>query len=741
MLAHTSKSMLLSAAPTIFRNHSNNSGDNMYADYAWSPLNRSIVGISACLSIVGSLIIIASYFSWKDIRTTSRTILLFLSISDLLIAIGVMSGTLERYSSKEDNGGPYCIAQSFYTNTASITSFCWSTTLAIYLYLVISKNRLSLAKKLLPWQHVINWSIGPAINLVALRQNMLGTSADELTGGWCWIYYSGNPDDFSKEILWHLLDAKLIEVFVYVTILCLYISIKLKLHKELQMGSNDVMNADVLKAARSADRKLIFIPILLILGRMWGTLRFFLFWAHELPKETASGELPAIHKLLLTLNGIGDSSQGFLNCILFCFMNPKVSDHLRHFIIVKVCRCCSNDNNNNREQTNHVWRRAKIGDEDNVNSDSFFTADDPSTSLIDPRQPAAGLLTRRNLDYFIGKMLGEILQSSIFLSCNGAFHVASFCLLRKILGKFYMLSIGIIPGLMSSLSAILIERKSRRGLLALYMLNVASETVFRGLVSRGYIPTIPYGEVILFMIATSTVMYLHRKQQLPDGLLKKIVRLILGDKAPEGVGIPLSVEPQKDWFYQSMKLFSAGFALKTIPSLLFSMKNIFKKPRLFLRIIFSQDSIGFGAFLASMILLFRISEYIMYKIRGKKDEWNSFIAGGISGLSMLFQRSSSIALYILSKVGEVLYFKGASKGYLPYFKHGDALVYAVCTAIIFHTTTLEPHNLRPAYWQFMLRLTNNKFNEIDRKALDIFGLKSSTLKPFYEPPLIRKNFE
>ena len=47
------------------------------------------------------------------------------------------------------------------------------------------------------------------------------------------------------------------------------------------------------------------------------------------------------------------------------------------------------------------------------------------------------------------------------------------CLLlyRKLLGRFYFLSAGILPGFFSSLAAISIERKSRRGALAIYMLN------------------------------------------------------------------------------------------------------------------------------------------------------------------------------------------------------------------------------------------------------------------------------
>ncbi len=220
---------------------------HMYADYAMGPLNQSLVGVTSCLSMLGSIIIIASYISWKDIRTTSRTILLFLSFSDLFIAVGDIFGTFRSLDTKNPRD-PICVAQSFLTNTASIMSFCWTATLALYLYLTIVKNRPTFGKKLLPWLHVFNWSIGPVINIIAVNQGMLGSSANELTGGWCWIYHSGRPEDRNKEILWLLLDAKLIEFLVYGSILLLYILIKVKLHKEVcsRLTSFSLFHAHIL---------------------------------------------------------------------------------------------------------------------------------------------------------------------------------------------------------------------------------------------------------------------------------------------------------------------------------------------------------------------------------------------------------------------------------------------------------------------------------------------------------------
>ena len=206
-----------------------------YAEYASSAENRGFVIAACLLSAFGSLAIILSYICWKDIRTTSRKILLFLSLSDFLIAISNLLGL--QTSIKKNLSDPFndlCVTQSFITNSVSIMSFLWTLTLALYLYTAIILNKQELGKRLLPYCHVINWTLGPIINGIGLRYKMLGYSADALTGGWCWIYHNGTEPSLRRnEIIWHFLDAKALEIVVYSTIFVVYIRIKFKLHKEV----------------------------------------------------------------------------------------------------------------------------------------------------------------------------------------------------------------------------------------------------------------------------------------------------------------------------------------------------------------------------------------------------------------------------------------------------------------------------------------------------------------------------
>ncbi|XP_064594316.1 transmembrane protein 135-like isoform X2 [Liolophura sinensis] len=84
----------------------------------------------------------------------------------------------------------------------------------------------------------------------------------------------------------------------------------------------------------------------------------------------------------------------------------------------------------------------------------------------------AALLRRKGLKYWKNKLLYEILQSTLFLGTNGCLFISFFCVWRKLIGKLYMLNLAYLPALCASYVAILLERKSRRGILAAYTSNV-----------------------------------------------------------------------------------------------------------------------------------------------------------------------------------------------------------------------------------------------------------------------------
>ena len=188
---------------------------------------KALVACFSCLSLLGSFLIVASYIKWRDIRTTSRKLLVCISISDLLLSCGYLIGNFlsRKYQI-------VCTAQSFITSSASIMSFMWATFLGFYLHLTLVKNRETLAEKFIPVFHILGWMTGPVINVIAITKHMLGYPSNKINVAWCWIH-SGDSRGKKWEVMWMLLDGKLWEMITMVLIVVFYFSVKIKIKKEV----------------------------------------------------------------------------------------------------------------------------------------------------------------------------------------------------------------------------------------------------------------------------------------------------------------------------------------------------------------------------------------------------------------------------------------------------------------------------------------------------------------------------
>ncbi len=64
---------------------------------------------------------------------------------------------------------------------------------------------------------------------------------------------------------------------------------------------------------------------------------------------------------------------------------------------------------------------------------------------------------------------------------------------------------------------------------------------------------------------------------------------------------------------------------------------------------------------------------------------------------------------------------------LPLIKSFDVILYSLSTAFVLWVGLYEPHNIRPAYWKFLINISNNKFGAINREILDAFGTQASLI--------------
>lgn len=122
----------------------------------------------------------------------------------------------------------------------------------------------------------------------------------------------------------------------------------------------------------------------------------------------------------------------------------------------------------------------------------------------------------------------SILRSSAFIANHVLMFFTLFCGSRALLGKFYFRFHAFPITFLISYVSLQIEKKSRRGPLALYVLNIGSECLLRILVDRGILPTVPHAPVILFTLTMTALLYLIRKDGYGSDPVSFALRLVLG---------------------------------------------------------------------------------------------------------------------------------------------------------------------------------------------------------------------
>ncbi len=188
-------------------------------------LVKTLVSIFCLLSIAGSLLIIITFIVWSDIRTGARTILVYLSVSDLLASAANLYGTIRDFNSDTTD----CIIQSGISTFGDISSFLWTISLAVYMYVTIVRVDKTRADRLLIPFHAISWGIPVIIIVGAVLSGGLGYDASYISVGWCWVNLDGK-----LFLLWILLAGKLWEILAYIILPVLYLLVKK--HIRIQVG-------------------------------------------------------------------------------------------------------------------------------------------------------------------------------------------------------------------------------------------------------------------------------------------------------------------------------------------------------------------------------------------------------------------------------------------------------------------------------------------------------------------------
>ncbi|XP_013381392.1 G-protein coupled receptor 157 [Lingula anatina] len=358
----------------------------------------SIAAIVTCiLSLGGCSVIFASWILLRSVRTPNRLMLLYLTIADFFVASGQLIGTSwtlgdhlhpDPINHNCSHPHPACVAQSFVSTLATMSSFLWSMLIAWHVYrsvLVPGTGTYWLDRH--RWaQHLLCWGVPLGIVLVTLGRGRLGLDTIEekgiptmASGLWCWIKTSAAEikGNYSAEIItFYIVTGQLWLYVAFLVIPVLYILSK----RRIKVTPTELIHqsASLYESVKETDRLMTWIPAMFLLLRLWSCVRFVgnTLLVLELVPETATHAL-IFNKVLLIMQAVGDSAQGFTNCVLYCLLTDSVRVELRK-VIGRGRRKLKKISKNGRSRAQNIYHEADVTKHHHVQSHSG------NNSEIDP---------------------------------------------------------------------------------------------------------------------------------------------------------------------------------------------------------------------------------------------------------------------------------------------------------------------------------------------------------------------
>eukprot|EP00118_Oscarella_pearsei_P008448 m.43511 g.43511 ORF g.43511 m.43511 type:complete len:388 (+) comp33450_c0_seq2:29-1192(+) len=321
--------------------------------------------VTCFLSMLGAASIIGTYVAFRELRSTSRQLLVFLSAMDFVTALANSYALFNNFT----NTTTPCQVQAGVAIFSSLSSFFWTIFMAIFLFLTIVFERQTLARRLVIVFHLLAWGIPATVTITAAALDVLGLDVKSLrahhqrslvvTGGWCYVKGAclGSDNGCSPRWydrryfeLWVLLAGAAWEIATFFLCLIFYLGIKVYIYKESRKPAETFLTRGLFTAATSVDRKLLFIPLTFLLLHVWSIIRDIVsFWQ----LISLEGQI-----WLIALEGIGDCGQGAANAIMFCLFTEVVRTKLKKSIT--GCFSCCRDGD--KSSTKTTTRPAKLED-------------------------------------------------------------------------------------------------------------------------------------------------------------------------------------------------------------------------------------------------------------------------------------------------------------------------------------------------------------------------------------------
>eukprot|EP00455_Lapot_gusevi_P020790 TRINITY_DN2197_c0_g1_i5.p1 TRINITY_DN2197_c0_g1~~TRINITY_DN2197_c0_g1_i5.p1 ORF type:complete len:315 (+),score=23.92 TRINITY_DN2197_c0_g1_i5:112-1056(+) len=271
--------------------------------------------VCGALSLVGSFILIVTYFLFKDLgnESVSRQLIFYLSLADFGQGIFFVMYGLESHSLS-------CAVMSVYGIFTAVSSFLWTVCIAHYVWRMVSSPQERLGYPY--WYHIISWGY-PALYLCILLVTKPNVFSRDEDVGWCFMPRSERY--LRVATIYAPLAICWILTFVY------YFLARRQVQQMREMSLFTPFAREKQNAVQEVLNKLTLIPLGFIFLRIWGCLYRFT----SISWDDNDSSLQDRFYWLEVLTSFGDPSQGIFNFFVFVVFTKKVRDRY-HAILYRL---------------------------------------------------------------------------------------------------------------------------------------------------------------------------------------------------------------------------------------------------------------------------------------------------------------------------------------------------------------------------------------------------------------------
>ena len=319
----------------------------------------------------------------------------------------------------------------------------------------------------------------------------------------------------------------------------------------------------------------------------------------------------------------------------------------------------------------------------------------------------------------------DVLRSTLFIIINGPGIVCINCLLNKLVKVVYKFTVTFSSCLIAGALAYSIETRARQRILTPYMVSNCVDTIIRVLVSRNLLPSIPYLDVLLFMLVSGRICGRLSASPSTTGFNDSLFALltnpveVVGRRFPSFrlrlplsstrllaqspiLEIPLLLTAGCVWgLFIGLSYNIVSMAVKRVSKLLSGSKGESATGSETRRRRGRRFNLSVPAFLAGYIGLFMLCKHSLRNMTPLSDKLSGSIAGLLAGSAISIYRFPSLSLYLFIKELLSLSRDLMHSGYLPRIPYLNIILYTLACAIQFHCVIFETENVLPSYVSFV----------------------------------------